>query len=108
MRHRGNLGLAVDILPVAADGSTDETSNGVALCSLHHDAMDNSLVSFNAGYRIELSARALVELGNRKLLGGHKEFQAGLKPAILLPADKRDYPNKRFIERGREARSWQA
>jgi len=93
---------------VAVDGSTDETSNGVALCSLHHDAMDKSLVSFNARYQVEVSSSALVDLGTRKLLGGHKEFQANLKPAILLPADKRDYPNKRFIDRGREVRSWQA
>ena len=70
--------------------------------------MDKSLVSFNARYRVEVSSSALVDLGTRKLLGGHREFQANLKPAILLPADKRDYPNKRFIEQGREVRSWRA
>lgn len=97
---------AAHILPVAADGSTDETANGVALCSLHHNAFDNSLVSFNERYQLEISSSALAVLGARKMIGGQKEFQSNLKPAILLPADKRDYPKARFISRGREIRFW--
>ena len=50
---------AAHILPVAADGSTDETANGVALCALHHNAFDRALVSFNERYLIEVSAKAL-------------------------------------------------
>ncbi|GAB4506753.1 MAG: hypothetical protein Fur0017_30080 [Anaerolineales bacterium] len=34
---------AAHILPVSYEGSTDETSNGIALCSLHHKAYDKSL-----------------------------------------------------------------
>lgn len=97
---------AAHILPVAAEGSTDETSNGVAFCSLHHDAFDKVLVSFNERYQIEVSSSALAELGMRKLLDGQREFVQNLKPAILLPADRRDYPNTRYVKRSREVRQW--
>lgn len=97
---------AAHILPVAADGSTDETSNGVALCSLHHDAFDKCLISFDERYKVEVSASALAGLGVRKLIDGKKAFTSTLKPAILLPADKRDYPNPRHIRKAREVRLW--
>jgi putative restriction endonuclease len=102
------LGLveAAHILPVAADGSTDETSNGVALCSLHHDAFDASLVSFDERYKVEVSQAALVDLDLKRLLGGRKKFTDNLKPGILLPADQRDYPNPRYIRKGKMVRLW--
>ena len=97
---------AAHILPVAADGSTDETSNGIALCSLHHDAFDKCLVAFDDRYKVEVSVSALADLGARQLEEGKKEFTNALKPAILLPADKRDYPNLRYVRRAKEVRLW--
>lgn len=104
----GPIREAGDVLTLTPDGYRGETSNGVSLCSLHHDAFDKSLVSFNERYQIQVSSSALARLGERKILGGQKQFQACLKPVILLPADTRDYPDPRFIARGREARSWRS
>jgi len=101
-----DLVQAAHILPVAAEGSTDQTSNGVSLCSLHHTAFDMALVSFDETYKVEVSSAAISELEARRLLEGQRKFEKDLRPAILLPADKRDYPNSRFVRRGREVRLW--
>lgn len=99
---------AAHILPVAEPSSTDETRNGVALCSLHHDAYDRNLISFTERYRIEVSAAAVAELRSGNLVGGLKPFKDALRPALVLPADARDHPNPVYIRRSREVRRWQA
>lgn len=98
---------AAHILPVASDKSTDKTTNGVALCSLHHRAYDQCLVGFNETYRVEVSSAAVTELKTLNLAGGLASFQKGLKNAILLPADKRDYPSPACIRESRKVRGWQ-
>lgn len=97
---------AAHILPVAVQGSTDETKNGVALCSIHHKAYDNNLISFDDSYRIEISQNQIKRIGSLNFLGGYKEFKTNLKAAILLPADCRDYPDKEYINNSREKRGW--
>ena len=77
---------AAHLLPVASDKSTDKTTNGVALCSLHHPAYDQCLVSFDESYRVEVSSAAVAELKTLDLVGAFAVFQEGLKNAILLPA----------------------
>ena len=98
---------AAHILLVASDKSTDKTTNGVALCSLHHRAYDQCLVSFDESYRVEVSSAAVTELKTLDLVGGLAIFREGLKNAILLPADKRDYPSHAFIRESRKVRGWQ-
>lgn len=97
---------AAHILPVAAEKSTDDTSNGIALCKLHHAAFDRNLVSFDESYRVELSNAEEARLAAENLAGGFKDFKKQIKTAILLPADKRDYPSPFFIKEGRRIRSW--
>jgi putative restriction endonuclease len=97
---------AAHIIPVAAESSTDETANGVALCALHHKAYDQNLLSFDEEYRIEISSTTMLSLTRLNLSGGLKHFQSGLKNAILLPADKRDYPSKQYISESRKIRRW--
>jgi putative restriction endonuclease len=99
---------AAHILPVAEPTSTDETANGIALCSLHHDAYDRNLISFSDSYRIETSGASEQLLRADKLLGGLAAFKAALRPAILLPADRRDHPRPDYIRRSREVRRWRA
>lgn len=97
---------AAHIIPVAATVSTDETTNGIALCKLHHAAFDRNLVSFNENYKIEISEKETESLIDKNLAGGLKEFKRNLKAAILLPADKRDYPNRDYINEARTVRNW--
>jgi len=98
---------AAHIIPVAADSSTDETRNGVALCALHHRAYDQNLISFDEAYRIEVSATAIMRLSESGLAGGLAAFREGIKSAIVLPADKRDYPARQYVAKSREIRQWQ-
>ena len=97
---------AAHIVPVADAFSTDETTNGVAFCKLHHAAFDRNLISFDEKYRIEVSALEVERLMDANLAGGIKEFKQHLKPAIILPSDKRDYPDPAYIKRARLVRNW--
>jgi putative restriction endonuclease len=97
---------AAHVLPVEQPGSTDDTSNGIALCALHHRAYDRALVAFDPAYNIHVNAKQLAELASRSLAGGLQQFQAALKPSILLPADQRDYPRKSLIAAANRARGW--
>lgn len=101
-----NLVEAAHILPVADDESTDETSNGVALCSLHHAAFDRNLVSFDERYRIEVSSTEKDSLHEEKLDARLADFEGDLRDAIILPADGRDYPKQKYISRSRIVRNW--
>ncbi len=97
---------AAHIVPVADPTSTDETSNGVALCKLHHAAMDRNFVSFDETYSIEVSRVEAGRLKEEKLIDGLGQFEKFLKPALLLPADRRDYPKPAYIKRARQVRRW--
>jgi putative restriction endonuclease len=97
---------AAHIIPVAVEGSTDETSNGVALCSLHHRAFDKGLVSFKTDFQTEISESKLQELRASKLDSGFEWFAQSLRPVLLLPADKRDWPDSEFVQLGRNIRGW--
>lgn len=101
-----NLVDAAHIVPVAYSASTDETSNGIALCKLHHAAFDRNLLSIDEAYRIELSQTESARLHSENRHGGMSAFQKNLKPAIILPHDRRDYPEQRYIVKAREIRKW--
>jgi len=97
---------AAHIIPVAASTSTDETKNGIALCKLHHAAFDRNLISFNERYKIEISNSEISRLTAINLIGGINEFKQQLRTAIILPADRRDYPPPEYIVEARRIRSW--
>lgn len=97
---------AAHIVPVASDLSTDETMNGIALCKLHHFAYDRNLISFDVDYSIEVSSTEESRLAAANLAGGIKTFRQGLRTAIILPTDKRDYPPAAYIEKSRKIRRW--
>jgi len=97
---------AAHVLPVDQPGSTDDTNNGVALCALHHRAYDRALIAFDPTYAIQVNKKQVDELTSLSLAGGLRQFQAGLKPSLIMPADPRDYPRKAFIAAANKARGW--
>ena len=103
------LGLidAAHIVPVADENSTDETCNGIALCKTHHAAYDRNLISFDTDYKIEISEKSVEFLAQSDLLGGLDGFKRGLKDVLTLPADKRDFPKREYIEYSKEVRRWE-
>ena len=101
-----NLLDGAHILPVSEPGSTDETSNGVALCTLHHRAYDRALVTFDNDYRIHLSSLRVDELVEDGHDGKLPEFRRALRRTLHLPPDRRDRPNQALVEMANELRGW--
>jgi len=97
---------AAHILPAAHPDSTDETSNGIALCALHHRAYDRGLVTFDTGYRIHRNGTMEGELVAAELDGGLADFQARLFPMIEVPPGLVDRPSPAFIEQVNALRGW--
>lgn len=97
---------AAHIVPVSVPDSTDETSNGLALCSLHHRAYDRAIVTVDDQYHVLMSNKEqnrLREIGHD---GGMQEFIQGLRHLIILPPAISDRPSVRYLKKGREVRNW--
>jgi putative restriction endonuclease len=97
---------AAHIIPVADATSTDETTNGVALCKLHHAAFDRNLVSFDEHYRIEVNEEEAARLKSHGKSGGLNDFKKQMKTALILPNDRRDYPKASYIKKAKSVRKW--
>jgi putative restriction endonuclease len=98
--------LCAHIVPVAVPNSTDETSNGVSVCTLHHTAYDRALITIDDQYHVLFSNSKrdrLREIGHD---GGMDSFVRSLRPLILLPPAINDRPNIRYLRIGREVREW--
>jgi putative restriction endonuclease len=94
------------ILSVDEPGSTDQTSNGVALCVLHHRAYDAGLIAFDTSFKVHVSDFKAADLTAAHLAGGLKQFKASLKPIMMTPPDKKDRPDKAFVKKANQARGW--
>lgn len=94
------------IVPVAVPDSTDETSNGLALCALHHKAYDRAIVTVDDRYHVLMSGSRKDRLRQIGHDGGMDSFIAGLRPLIILPPAVSDRPNIRYLRKGREVRDW--
>lgn len=101
------LGEGAHIVPVAWEGSTDETKNGIYMCRIHHSAYDRQLLAVDSTYRVrvnwDLAETLLVDESeySRKWLvevDGHQ-----LKH---LPQDKKDWPDEKYLHEGMLARGW--
>lgn len=101
-----NLLEGAHILPVVHPDSTDATSNGIALCVLHHRAFDKSFVTFDSSREIHVNERVVDELRSDSLDGGLEDFRHALRTCIRVPADRRDWPAIEFVESANRFRGW--
>ena len=97
---------AAHIIPVGDPSSTDETSNGIALCSLHHRAYDRGLVTFDEGGAIRLSEAKAADLKALNIAGGMKAFKDGLRSSVRRPSASRDRPSPANVEKANALRGW--
>lgn len=97
---------AAHILPVACPGSTDDTDNGVALCTLHHRAYDMAFVAFGPDYRIHVNSAMAEELVEADRGDGLDQFNHFLRPILILPPDKNDRPSARLVMAANRLRGW--
>jgi putative restriction endonuclease len=86
------------ILPVGAPESTDDVRNGIALSPTYHRAYDTGLIYLDEHYVMRLNPQKKVELVGLKLESGLKEFTSPLGK-ILLPQDKRQWPDITLIRK---------
>lgn len=96
---------AAHIIPVEHDG-TDDTSNGIALCAIHHRAYDRRLLRFDEEYRIQVNTSSLDKLGEIRLDGGRETFVQNLRAVLHLPPALQDRPHVDFIRTANELRGW--
>lgn len=94
------------ILPAAHEDSTDQTSNGVALCALHHRAYDRGLVAFDPLFKVGINEKFVTKLKADDRAGGLKGFSNNLRPFLIVPADKKDHPATKFVEAANTLRGW--
>jgi putative restriction endonuclease len=97
---------AAHIIPVAHPRSTDEVTNGIALCRLHHGAYDNALLGVQSTFRIVINDDALRRLQDAQLSNGFEEFRSRLARQVRLPGSPEVRPEPRTFLLGLEARAW--
>ena len=101
-----NLIDAAHIVPVAEADSTDYTSNGMALCALHHRAFDNALITINDQYETLVSQDKIKQLKVIRRDSGLENFIKNLRPMIALPPAITDRTHAVFIGKANELRGW--
>lgn len=92
-----NLIDAAHILPVGAEGSTDEVANGLCLSPTYHRAFDRGLIYLNEDRCMLINRKRRSELIKLALAGGLEEFERCLGREILLPPDSQQWPGRSFI-----------
>jgi len=94
---------AAHILPVGADGSTDQIQNGIALSPTYHRAFDAGLIYLNEACEMRMNEGQLHILQNINLAGGVDGFRQPLG-GIFLPPDPSQRPLPGFIRRANRFR----
>lgn len=97
---------AAHILPVAHPDSVDRTANGVAVCTLHHRAYDNALLTFDDSYLVHVNERQVEMMVQQGLAGGIEGFRSALQDRILLPDAAADRPAAANIRQANKHRGW--
>lgn len=97
---------AAHVVPVAVPEGTDETSNGLALCPLHHRAYDAGLIGIAPDYRVVLNAARMDLLRQRGLAGGEESLLARVGKLIVLPKEEGARPKSEYLAHALTLRGW--
>jgi|GEM_PF-1528783 putative restriction endonuclease len=84
---------AAHIVPHAHDKGTDEVSNGVCLCALHHTAYDRALVYFDEELNIVINDSKVQYLEKMGLDGGFRKFESMFFDKLTIPESCISRPN---------------
>lgn len=97
---------AAHIIPVSDPNGSDETSNGISLCALHHRAFDRALVTFDEEYRVKTNDKELNKFKKIGLDGQINRFFNELRPIIKVPPAINDRPHIDCIKQANKIRGW--
>ena len=95
---------AAHILPVGAEDSTDEVSNGLCLSPTYHRAFDRGLIYLGQDLVMRINPDQEATLVQKRLNGGMPDFKTYLGKKIHLPADRRQWPDLELIRKSNEHR----
>src|SRR5690606_17292203 len=97
---------AAHIVPVSDPRSSDDVTNGLALCRLHHGAYDNALLGVKSDYTVIINPHAERRLQEIRLDHGLLAFKQALPVQIRLPASREARPSTANLRIGLEVRGW--
>jgi len=86
---------AAHIIADKEDSGDPIVQNGLALCKIHHAAFDNNFIGINPDYVIKIRTDLLNETDGPMLRYG---IQSLNNSRLILPADKRNWPDKTRLE----------
>jgi len=99
---------AAHIVPVSYPQSTDDVTNGLALCRLHHGAFDNALLGVRSDYGVITNPEGERRLKELHLDMGLEEFRSRLPEQITVPRSLEMQPEPGNLRLGLQARRWPA
>lgn len=94
LRHRELLDAA-HIIGDKEEAGDPVVQNGLALCKIHHAAFDKNILGIHPDFHIHVRKDILTETDGPMLRYG---LQALENQKIILPPNKRDYPDKNRLE----------
>jgi putative restriction endonuclease len=97
---------AAHIIPISYPQSTDDVTNGLALCRLHHGAYDNGLLGVRSDYQVITNPVHEKSLATLRLDMGLDEFKRALPSAISVPTVIEARPDPDKLTMGLRARRW--
>ena len=97
---------AAHIVPVSHPKSTDEVTNGLALCRLHHGAFDNALLGVQSDCSVVVNPLMVRRLRDIRLASALDEFRRRLPRKIHLPFSLEARPDPENLRIGLESRGW--
>lgn len=97
---------AVHIIPTSDQSSTNETRNGLALCTLHYRAFEQGIITVDDKYSVLVNEAQVDEIKALKLAEGIDRFKRDLLPMILLPPAISDRPHIEYIKAANRIRGW--
>lgn len=95
---------AAHILPVGAEGSTDEITNGICLSPTYHRAFDRAFIYLDESLQMQINPAKEQELIAHGLDGGLDYFKTYLGIRIHLPADRSWWPHLAYIREANKVR----
>ena len=97
---------AAHIVPVSDPRSTDNVTNGIALCRLHHGAYDNALLGVQSDYKIVVNPDMSSRLHAIRLDTALESFTDALPESIRVPATREARPSPANLRLGLQIRHW--
>ena len=95
---------AAHVLPVQAEETIDNVSNGIALSPTYHRAYDSGLIYLDENYEMKINPTRELQIVTLKLDGGIEDFKHNLNKRIYLPQDKRQWPEISMIQKANKYR----